>query len=205
MQDFGKSDTTNTVEPSSSEAYATMTRPEIAPSDSIGRIALKLVRDILETVVPAILLAFLITHFVGQRTLVLSCSMEPNLHENQQLIVDKLTYHFRRPERAEIVVIDMGEDEIPLIKRVIGLPGETLEIKDNRVLIDGQVLSEPYLAEAYQRDYGPVTIPKDAVFVMGDNRNNSRDSRMIGTITLDRIVSRAWVRVWPFEDIGLLK
>lgn len=205
MQDFGKSDATNTVEPSSSEAYATMTRPEIAPSDSIGRIALKLVRDILETVVPAILLAFLITHFVGQRTLVLSCSMEPNLHENQQLIVDKLTYHFRRPERAEIVVIDMGEDEIPLIKRVIGLPGETLEIKDNRVLIDGQVLSEPYLAEAYQRDYGPVTIPKDAVFVMGDNRNNSRDSRMIGTITLDRIVSRAWVRVWPFEDIGLLK
>jgi len=205
MQDFGKSDATNTVEPSSSEAYATMTRPEIAPSDSIGRIALKLVRDILETVVPAILLAFLITHFVGQRTLVLSCSMEPNLHENQQLIVDKLTYHFRQPERAEIVVIDMGEDEIPLIKRVIGLPGETLEIKDNRVLIDGQVLSEPYLAEAYQRDYGPVTIPKDAVFVMGDNRNNSRDSRMIGTITLDRIVSRAWVRVWPFEDIGLLK
>ena len=205
MQDFGKSDATNIVEPSSSEAYATMTRPEIAPSDSIGRIALKLVRDILETVVPAILLAFLITHFVGQRTLVLSCSMEPNLHENQQLIVDKLTYHFRRPERAEIVVIDMGEDEIPLIKRVIGLPGETLEIKDNRVLIDGQVLSEPYLAEAYQRDYGPVTIPKDAVFVMGDNRNNSRDSRMIGTITLDRIVSRAWVRVWPFEDIGLLK
>ena len=193
MQDFGKSDAMN-------EEYST--RPN---SDSLGRTALKLMRDVLETVLPAIILAFLITHFVGQRTLVLSCSMEPNLHENQQLIVDKLTYHFRHPERGEIVVIDMGEGEIPLIKRVVGLPGETLEIKDNRVLIDGQVLSESYLAEAYQHDYGPFTIPADSVFVMGDNRNNSRDSRMIGPIALDRIVSRAWVRVWPVEDIGLLK
>lgn len=193
MQDFGESNAAN-------EEYLTGNQ-----SDSLGRIALKLMRDVLETVLPAILLAFLITHFVGQRTLVLSCSMEPNLHENQQLIVDKLTYHFRQPERGEIVVIDMGEDEIPLIKRVVGLSGETLEIKNNRVLIDGQVLSEPYLAEAYQRDYGPVTIPKDSVFVMGDNRNNSKDSRIIGPVAIDRIVSRAWVRVWPFEDIGLLK
>ena len=198
MQDFDRSDTTRTEEPVSPEDNATR-------SYTTGQVLLKLVREILGTVLPAIILAFLITHFVGQRTLVLSCSMEPNLYENQQLIVDKLTYHFRQPERGEIVVIDMGADEIPLIKRVIGLPGETLEIKNNRVLIDGQVLSEPYVAEAYQRDYGPVTIPADSVFVMGDNRNNSKDSRMIGSITLDRIVSRAWVRVWPFEDIGLLK
>jgi signal peptidase I len=200
MRDFDEPNAAKTVEPSSSEEDSTMTQ-----SDSIGRIALKLARETLGTVLPAIVLAFLITHFVGQRTLVLSCSMEPNLYENQQLIVDKLTYHFRQPERGEIVVIDMGEGEISLIKRVIGLPGETLEIKNNRVLIDGQVLSEPYLAEAFQRDYGPVTIPEDTVFVMGDNRNNSRDSRMIGPIAIDRIVSRAWVRVWPVEDIGLLK
>jgi signal peptidase I len=200
MQDFDEPNAANTVEPSSAEEDSTMTQ-----SDSIGRIALKLARETLGTVLPAIVLAFLITHFVGQRTLVLSCSMEPNLYENQQLIVDKLTYHFRQPERGEIVVIDMGKGEISLIKRVIGLPGETLEIKNNRVLIDGQVLSEPYLAEAFQRDYGPVTIPEDTVFVMGDNRNNSRDSRMIGPIAIDRIVSRAWVRVWPVEDIGLLK
>ncbi|MGC9396614.1 MAG: signal peptidase I [Anaerolineae bacterium] len=205
MEEFGKSNAANRAGPTSPEAYSTMMHSKITHADSLGRSVLNLVRNVLETVLPAIVLAFLITHFVGQRTLVLSCSMEPNLHENQQLIVDKLTYHFRQPERGEIVVIDMGEGEIPLIKRVVGLPGETLEIKDNRVLIDGQVLSEPYLAEAYQRDYGPVTIPKDSVFVMGDNRNNSRDSRMIGAITLDRIVSRAWVRVWPVEDIGLLK
>jgi signal peptidase I len=205
MRDFDEPNAANTVEPSSSEEYPTMTRSEITHSDSFGRIALKLMRDVVQTVLPAIILAFLITHFVGQRTLVLSCSMEPNLYENQQLIVDKLTYHFRQPERGEIVVIDMGEGEIPLIKRVIGLPGETLEIKNNRVLIDGQVLSEPYLAEVYQHDFGPVTIPEGNVFVMGDNRNNSRDSRMIGPVALDRILSRAWVRVWPVEDIGLLK
>ncbi len=200
MLDFDRPNAAKVVKLASPEEHSPATR-----SDSIGRIVLRLMRDVMETVLPAIILAFLITHFVGQRTLVLSCSMEPNLYENQQLIVDKLTYHFRQPERGEIVVIDMGEGEIPLIKRVIGLPGETLEIKNNRLLIDGQVLSEPYLAEAFQRDYGPVTVPEDTIFVMGDNRNNSKDSRMIGPVAVERILSRAWVRVWPVEDIGLLK
>ena len=159
----------------------------------------------LETVIPAVIIALLITHFVGQRTVVLSQSMEPNLHENQQLIVDKLSYHLRQPERGEIVDLEVEESEIPYIKRVVGLPGETLEIRNNRVLIDGEVLSEPYLADVIQRDYGPIHIPEDHVFVMGDNRSYSRDSRVIGPIPIEHITARAWITVWPPEDAGLLK
>ena len=85
------------------------------------------------------------------------------------------------------------------------MPGETLEIADNRVLIDGEVLSEPYLADVVQQDYGPIHIPKGHVFVMGDNRSFSRDSRIIGPVPIENITSRAWITVWPLEDAGLLR
>ena len=186
------------------ESLATVAEAEIAPSPSIGSILFQVLKEVLGTIVPAILIAFLLTHYVGQKTVVLSQSMEPNLYADQQIIVDKVTYHFRIPERGEIVIISVPESEIPYIKRVIGLPGETLEIKDNRVWIDGVALSEPYLAEVYQRDYGPVLIPEGYIFVMGDNRNNSRDSRYIGPVALDQVLSRAWMRVWPLEKAGLL-
>ncbi|MBN2004892.1 MAG: signal peptidase I [Anaerolineae bacterium] len=179
--------------------------PEAGPTPaSVGKIIFQILKEILGTVIPAIIIAFLLTHYVGQKTVVLSQSMEPNLYADQQLIVDKVTYHFRTPERGEIVVIDVDESEIPYIKRVIGLPGETLEIKNNQVWINGEAISEPYLAETYQRDYGPVQIPEGYLFVMGDNRNNSRDSRSIGAVALDHVLARAWVRIWPLEKMGFL-
>jgi len=189
-----------------SEFYVSMNdQPPHTPRQwRFGRAILRFFREVLETVLPAIVLAFLITHFVGERTVVLGQSMEPNLHQDEQLIIDKLSYRFRQPARGEIVVVAMGEGEIPLIKRVVGLPGETLQIENNRVLIDGETLSEPYLGNIVQRDYGPITVAEGHVFVMGDNRNYSRDSRSIGAVTLDRIIARAWVRVWPFEEMGLL-
>lgn len=180
--------------------------PEVKAAErpSIGRIFVLVLKEVLGTIIPAIFIAFLLTHFVGQKTIVLTQSMEPSLCVDQQVIVDKVTYHFRIPERGEIVVIDVPESEIPYIKRVIGLPGETLEIKDNRVWIDGVALSEPYLAEVYQRDYGPVQIPEGHIFVMGDNRNDSRDSRYIGPVSLEQVLSRAWMSIWPLEKVGLL-
>lgn len=199
MESFTETEISDPTEDAALEAAPTP-RPR-----SVGRILLGLLRDVLETVVPAIVLAFLITHFIGQQTLVLGQSMEPNLYEDQKLVVDKVSYHFRQPERGEIVVVDMGPDELPLIKRVIGLPGETLEIKNHRVLIDGEVLSETYLAVIMNQDYGSLTIPAGHVFVMGDNRNVSMDSRMIGPIPLERIIARAWLRVWPLEKAGLLE
>lgn len=186
------------------ESLETVGEGQTASSPSIGVIILHVLREFLGTIIPAIVIAFLLTHYVGQKTIVLSQSMEPNLYADQQIIVDKVTYHFRIPERGEIVVIDVPESEIPYIKRVIGLPGETLEIKDNRVWIDGVAISESYLAEVYQRDYGPIQIPEDHIFVMGDNRNNSRDSRYIGPVALDQVLSRAWLRVWPLEEAGFL-
>jgi signal peptidase I len=167
-------------------------------------IFIQILTEILGTVLPAVLIAFLITHFVGERTVVLGQSMEPNLHQNQQLIIDKLSYHFREPERGEIVVVDVSTSEIPYIKRVVGLPGETLEIRNNRVWIDGEVLSESYVAEVQQHNYGPVQIPAGHIFVMGDNRNVSRDSRAIGPVAIDDIIARAWASVWPLEDMGFL-
>jgi signal peptidase I len=92
-----------------------------------------------------------------------------------------------------------------LITRVIGLPGEMIEIRNNRVYINGQRLDEPYLADVIQRAYGPVQIPPAHVFVMGDNRSASNDSRYFGPVSLERIIGRAWVSYWPLEDFGLVK
>ncbi|MBN1937702.1 MAG: signal peptidase I [Anaerolineae bacterium] len=158
-----------------------------------------------ETIAPAFILALLITHFVGEKTEVLGHSMEPSLYQDQQLIVDKVSYRFHLPARGDIVIVDVPDSDIPLIKRVIGLPGETVEIRGGRVLIDGQLLDEPYLGEVMQSDFGPVEAPLDHLFVMGDNRNASRDSRSIGPVPLDWILARAWVRVWPFDEFGLLE
>ena len=171
---------------------------------SLVNFFIRLVKEAVETILPALIIAFLVTHFLGERTVVLGQSMEPNLYQNQQLIIDKLSYRFHNPHRGDIVVVDVINSDIPYIKRVIGLPGEVLEVKNNRVYIDGMVLSETYISEVMQGDFGPVMIPDDHVFVMGDNRRFSRDSRSIGTIPIDDILARAWFRVWPLDDFGSL-
>ena len=107
----------------------------------------------------------------------------------------------RSSVRPILELLELNSD-IPYIKRIIGLPGEVLEVRDNRVFINGIVLSESYILEVIQDDFGPVTIPDDHIFVMGDNRRYSRDSRIIGPIPIDDIVARAWFRVWPLEDLG---
>jgi len=170
---------------------------------SFGRVVRLAVKEILTTLIPALILAFLLTHFVGERVVVYSQSMEPNLHEEQQIIVEKVSCYFQMPERGDIVIVDVIGEEIPLIKRVIGLPEEELEIKNNQVFINGQGLVEPYLADSTQRDFGPVYIPANHVFVMGDNRNYSRDSRMIGPVPIERITAKAWISIWPMNEIRI--
>jgi signal peptidase I len=170
---------------------------------SFGRVVRLAVKEILTTLIPALILAFLLTHFVGERVIVYSQSMEPNLHEEQQIIVEKASYFFQVPERGDIVIVDAIGEDIPLIKRVIGLPEEVLEIKNNQVFINGQGLVEPYLADSTQRDFGPVYIPANYVFVMGDNRNYSRDSRMIGPVPIKRITAKAWISIWPMNEIRI--
>lgn len=155
-------------------------------------------------------LTYLLITFVGQRTEVEGASMEPTLYDGDNLIVDKLTYQFEDPQRFDIIVFPFQrEPEIYYIKRIIGMPGETVQIIDGAVFIDGERLWESYGREVI-RDAGqakdPVTLGEDEYFVMGDNRNASADSRdpSVGVISRERILGRAWLRIWPLRDMEII-
>lgn len=157
-----------------------------------------------------ILFSYLIVTFVGVRTMVSGHSMEPSLHDHDQLIVDKLSYRFREPERYEIIVFPYKyEENTYYIKRIIGMPGETVQIKNGLVYIDGEYLGEEYGAELMD-DPGiaaePITLGDDEYFVLGDNRNHSSDSRKpnVGVLKREDLIGRAWIRIWPFNDMGVV-
>ena len=154
---------------------------------------------------------FLIITFVGQRTHVSGESMKNTLDHGDQLIVDKITYRFQDPERFDIIVFPFHyKENTYYIKRIIGLPGETVQIADGTIYINGEVLEESYGREVMQ-DPGiaaePITLGEDEYFVLGDNRNQSSDSRdpSVGLIHRDEIIGRAWLRIWPLDSFGILK
>jgi signal peptidase I len=162
-----------------------------------------LFRDFVETML-LIAIAFLVVNALIGRFRIEQVSMQPNLHEGEYVIVDKISYLFRQPARGEIVVLKRTS-EADLIKRVIGLPGETLQVSNGQVLINGQSITEPYMKDPrINQDTPPQTIPADRVFVMGDNRNNSSDSRGFGPVPLTDIVGRAWIIYWPPPDWKVL-
>ena len=155
-------------------------------------------------------LTWLIITFVGQRTRVSGHSMEATLHDGDNLIVDKLSYRFRDPKRFEIIVFPYRHKENTYyIKRIIGLPGETVQVKDGYVYIDGEKLDENYGLEVMQ-DTGiaaePIELGEDEYFVLGDNRNHSSDSRdpSVGILHIDELIGRAWIRIWPLDSIGVI-
>ena len=157
-------------------------------------------------------LAYLIVTFVGQRTKVSGPSMQNTLHNGDNLIVDKLSYRFHDPERFDIVVFPVVRDgkEEYYIKRVIGLPGETVQIIDGYVYINGEKLDENYGAEVMNdagRAAEPITLGDDEYFVLGDNRNRSDDSRYenVENLKREKIVGRAWVRIWPLDRICVVR
>lgn len=169
-----------------------------------GRGPLRFLREVLETVLPALLIALLINVFVGQATRVEGQSMEPNLYSDQRLVVEKVSYRFHGPQRFDIVVLKLpSQGEELLIKRVVGLPGETVEIRDGHVYINGELLQESFTAEITQPGRsGTVTVPPLHVYVLGDNRDRSNDSRSFGPIPIENIIGRAWLSYWPPEKIG---
>ena len=157
-------------------------------------------------------LTWLIITFVGQRTSVSGHSMETTLQDGDQLIVDKISYRFRDPKRYDIIVFPYQyEENTYYIKRIIGLPGETVQIDESgNIYINGELLEENYGAETIQnpgRAAKPITLGDDEYFVMGDNRNNSKDSRSeeVGNVKRSQIIGRAWLRIWPLNKFGLLK
>ena len=162
-------------------------------------------------VVVVVGITFLIIHFVGQRTYVSGSSMENTLSDGDNLIVDKITYRFSDPKRYDIIVFPYQyEENTYFIKRIIGLPGETVQIVDGIIDIVGEALQESYGREVMKNSglaADPVTLGEDEYFVLGDNRNDSTDSRdpSVGKIPRDRIIGRAWVRIWPLSKIGILR
>lgn len=163
------------------------------------------VYELFSTAVRACILAFFIIYFIAQATIVHGYSMEPTLHENQRLIVEKVSYRFEQPARGDIVVVDVPDSDIPLIKRVVGLPGETISIQNGQLLVNNQPVNETYLASLPLYNYPATTVPADHLFVMGDNRPVSRDSRSFGPVALNQIQGRAWLSYWPPQDLGLVK
>lgn len=138
--------------------------------------------------------------------------MEPMLSDGDNLIVDKLSYRFNEPQRFDIIVFPFRyAEKTYYIKRIIGLPGETVFIDENgTIFINGEELQESYGKEIIKdpgRAYEPITLGEDEYFVLGDNRNNSSDSRdpVVGNIHRDEFIGKAWMRIWPFSKMGMIK
>ncbi len=199
------------------------------PSSTTPKKKTSLLIELPILVLVALVVAVLIKTFLVQAFWIPSGSMIHTLEINDRVLVNKLSYLFAEPDRGDIVVFDppFGVEEEPeplleaivrnvaeslglqtpavedLIKRVIARGGEELEIDDNQVLINGVVLDEPYLdVSVVMPDFGPIQVPEGTVFVMGDNRPRSQDSRRFGPIETESIVGRAFVRVWPFDRWG---
>jgi signal peptidase I len=189
-------------------------------------------REVAETVILALLI-FLLVRAVVQNFQVEGRSMEPTLETGWYLLVNKALYWeinlktvnkflpfidpgddptryvFRGPRRGDIIVFKApnqspASPERDFIKRIIAVPGETVEVRDGTVFIDGEPLDEPYIKEAGGSDYGPDTVPPGHYFVMGDNRNNSSDSRSFGFLPKENIIGQAWLTYWPFSTFGLV-
>ena len=157
-------------------------------------------------------LTYLIITFVGQRTRVSGSSMETTLSNGDNLIVDKLTYHFKEPKRYDIIVFPYTyEENTYYIKRIIGLPGETVQVIDGYTYINGeQLVGDIYGAEVMEAAgiaAEPITLGEDEYFVLGDNRNHSSDSRdpSVGILKRKDLMGRAWIRIYPFDKMGVIK
>ncbi len=165
-------------------------------------------KDVFQVVFFALILTFLLRTYVVEARQIPSGSMLPTLEIGDRLLVDKIVFKFWEPERTDIVVFapppeaQRGTGDDDLIKRIIGLPGDTVEVREGRVFINQKPLDEPYIAEELNYVFGPVTVPEGYLFVMGDNRNYSFDSHSWGFLPQENVKGRAFFRFWPLDRIG---
>ena len=174
-----------------------------------------ILKEVLDWVVFFVILiglTFLINTYVGQRTYISGPSMQPTLHDGDNLIVDKISYRFTDPKRYDIIVFPYRyQNDTFYIKRIIGLPGETVQIINGYVYINGELREDEVYGAEVMEDAGiasePITLGEDEYFVLGDNRNHSSDSRdpNVGVLHRDELIGRAWVRIWPLDQIGVIR
>jgi signal peptidase I len=163
-------------------------------------------QELIKTIVPAVAIVLTVNLFFAQPRTVHGQSMEPNLYEDQRVIIELVSLHFRMPRRGEIVVLNLPDrHDDPLIKRVVGLPGDRVEIHEGAVYVNDVRLSEPYLNQRTPGNGASQIVPEGHVFVLGDNRRCSNDSRYFGTVPVENLLGRAWLRYWPPTDVGLFE
>ena len=165
------------------------------------------VKDWVISILIAVILAFFIRYFIVELYLVDGPSMRPTLLSQERLVVNKFIYRFRAPERGEVLIFQYPKDPSrDFIKRVIAVPGDTIEIKEGRVFVNQQLMNEPYILSKTMGDYPLSTVPDGHIFVMGDNRNNSEDSRFsdVGFVPFELIKGKAVMVFWPFDHLKTL-
>jgi signal peptidase I len=166
---------------------------------------MKILREIVITILVAVAV-FALLRFTVQSYSVVMSSMEPNFQEGECIMVSKMSYRSSGPQRGDVIVFNPPFDsQFPFIKRVIGLPGETVEIKDEKVFIDGIPLEEEYIMELPNYTMSAQEIPENEYFVLGDNRNNSNDSHNNWTVPRDNIIGKAWFTYWPPSKLKVVK
>lgn len=198
-----------THEPETHEPIPTAALPEVAEEKEVGRRRRQGI-EWLVLVAASLAVALLVRAFLMQAFYIPSESMLPTLHKDDRVLVSKLSYRLHEVHRGDIVVFQAPPEAATsrvkdLIKRVIGLPGETIAGRGGEIYIDGKPLDEPYLPpDIRSREFAPERVPPDSYWVLGDNRQDSRDSTFFKAIAGGDIVGRAFVRIWPLSDLGLL-
>ncbi|NLI91919.1 MAG: signal peptidase I [Peptococcaceae bacterium] len=155
----------------------------------------------------AFVLSIVIRNYVVDTRIVPTGSMLPTIQLQDRLIVDRLFYKYDTIKRGDIIVFEAPEsaqEDKDLVKRVIGLPGEKVEVKNGKVYIGDKALNEPYIMATPDYNYGPVTVPADSYFMLGDNRRASKDSHIWGFLPANKILGRVWIRYWPLDKFGSL-
>jgi signal peptidase I len=159
----------------------------------------------IKSILIAVVLAIVIRFFILEVFLVDGSSMLPTLNDRERLIVNKFQYHFQDPQAGDVLIFSFSEDR-DFIKRVIGVAGDEVQVEEGQILVNGVPFTEDYINDTTQGHYGPVTVPEGYYFVMGDNRNNSMDSRdpAVGFISSEQIKGKAFLVFWPLQNIRLI-
>jgi signal peptidase I len=160
--------------------------------------------DVVTTIVPALVMALFINVFIAEAAEIEDGpSMQPNLYIGYRMMTEKVSYRFHEPRRGDIVIAEQPNEQPNLVKRVIGLPGETIESRDGHTFINGDPIDEPWVTNFGGRSYPPTEIPEGYVFIIGDNRPQSHDSRAIGPVPIDDIQGRVIFVYWPLNEFEI--